>query len=310
MLAHTTADLEARLRPLLLLTPRACADDALRERLQTSAGDRANVVCCEDHDTLRTCLRHHIDPGREAPVLLCGGDGSLHHALQTLASATTPPPVGLVPAGTANDAVRGLGLPGDPVEALELYLSGQAVPTPTDLVCANEHWLLNVLTAGSPAEATRTTPDELKQALGGLAYVAHGLPKLVAPPAFGVSVEVDDQRWEGRAFAVFLGNLPFAGNGFPVCPGADPHDGQLDVTVLFEQALPLLWSVAGDAMLGGDAPDYGERVERFRGRRARIVLQDAAPVSFDGEARDTRIVEAEARPGAIRLLLPPRAVHP
>ena len=58
-------------------------------------------------------------------VLACGGDGTVHEALQSMVGGTTV--LGVIPLGTANALAADLGLPRDAVKAARMLLN--AVPT-------------------------------------------------------------------------------------------------------------------------------------------------------------------------------------
>jgi YegS/Rv2252/BmrU family lipid kinase len=62
-------------------------------------------------------------------ILACGGDGTVHEALQTMvdsASGTKPQvALGVIPMGTANALAIDLGLPGSPVKAAKMLLKAQ-----------------------------------------------------------------------------------------------------------------------------------------------------------------------------------------
>jgi diacylglycerol kinase (ATP) len=286
----------------VLLAPRACTDGNLLQRL-AQIDLPIDLRECPDEATLREELLRLA----ERPVsraFVGGGDGTLHHVLQLWAEADAPPAIGFLPCGTANDAVRGLQLPLDPVEALRTLLGDEVQVQRLDTMRCNDIHALNVVSIGAPAQVTRGTPQLLKQALGPLAYVAYGLPQLATPEAFDVTLEVDDTRWSGRAYAIYVGNLPYAGGGFAVCPDADPTDGLLEVTVVPEQPLPMVWSLAGDAVMGGELPDYGERVERYRGRRVHLHLPDDVPMGADGEALPGGPLTIDCLPRSLRVLVP------
>ena len=61
-------------------------------------------------------------------VLVVGGDGMIHHAINALAKNTeSAVPVGIVPAGTGNDFARALGLDVKrPSKNLDLFLSSES----------------------------------------------------------------------------------------------------------------------------------------------------------------------------------------
>ena len=65
-------------------------------------------------------------------VVAGGGDGTVNEVVGGLVdaagAAASPPSLGVVPLGTANDLARACGIPLDPFAALRLAVSGSAVP--------------------------------------------------------------------------------------------------------------------------------------------------------------------------------------
>ena len=91
--------------------------DALHRR-----GIHAEIVLTHHGDEVRSVVRRERDSGA-ARVLVCGGDGTLHLAIQELAWGTTA--LGIIPAGTGDDNARTLGIPrGNPEAAAILAATG------------------------------------------------------------------------------------------------------------------------------------------------------------------------------------------
>src|SRR6185437_6024577 len=57
-------------------------------------------------------------------VIVCGGDGIAHLAANALAGGEVP--LGIVPAGSGNDAATALGMPADPLRAADALLAALA----------------------------------------------------------------------------------------------------------------------------------------------------------------------------------------
>jgi len=171
--------------------------------------------------------------GRRLVVL--GGDGSLHAAVQALHDAgalRAAGPVGVVPMGTGNDLARTLGLAiGDPPAAVRTALTG----TPVDLELLVEDGggiAVNAVHAGIGVAATQRA-ERLKPVLRRVAYPVGVLAAGVARP-WGVRVVVDGREvHDGRRpllmVAASIGTT--IGGGAPVSPTSVPHDGVVDVVV-------------------------------------------------------------------------------
>lgn len=126
-----------------------------------SAGAQAHEAMCEGYDT----------------ILACGGDGTVHEALQRLVGGSAA--LGVIPMGTANALAADLGLPASPVKAAKMLLKA----TPERIAVGrvfyqdsegNSRSRYFIVAAGIGADAlfmSRLNP-KLKQRFGYALYVA------------------------------------------------------------------------------------------------------------------------------------------
>jgi len=161
-------------RVRLIVNGKVASNEALRIAV---VGQREVGHCIEVRVTWEKgdAQRFASEAGEVDLLIAAGGDGTLNevvHGLMGLPRKARPV-FGLVPLGTANDFATGCGIPRDPETALALCLQGKAVPI--DVGKANEHWFLNVASAGFGAEVTATTSPELKRLLGPAAYTVMGI---------------------------------------------------------------------------------------------------------------------------------------
>ena len=169
-------------------------------------------------------------------VVLLGGDGSLHAALQLLwaAGATRDVgPLGIVPLGTGNDLARSLRLPLDPVAAARVVTTGR--PRGLELlVDSRERITVNTVHVGIGASATAKA-HRLKPTLKAGAYPVGAVwAGLSAGKGFRLRVEVDGEvvaSGHDPVLMVGIGIGGTIGGGARLVPGADPHDGVADVVV-------------------------------------------------------------------------------
>ncbi|MEC3979366.1 diacylglycerol/lipid kinase family protein, partial [Amycolatopsis sp. H20-H5] len=85
------------------------------ERLRTAV-DRLDLLVATTVAESQALMRDSHAAGLDVLVVL-GGDGAAHQGVQFCAG--TDVALGLVPSGTGNDLARALGLPGDPLKALD-----------------------------------------------------------------------------------------------------------------------------------------------------------------------------------------------
>ena len=177
------------------------------------------------------------------PLLVWGGDGTLHHAGRALAALGSPVALGAVPGGSGNGLCRGLRTPLDPCGAVVRLLEGRELAF--DLARLDGEPFLNLCGTGFEAEVAAAfggarglrayTGATLRlwrrQREVGLAWDA--LPMAERQPLG----RMDRLRaaWQGppadfpaSAWSLCFANLPQYGSGLWIAPGADPTDGALD----------------------------------------------------------------------------------
>src|SRR5947199_3350330 len=161
----------------LIVHARAAADSGLQTAVAELRSRGHSITEAVSHAPAETrqLAEAAARSGIEA-VIAAGGDGTLNAVLHGLAAAGLPErtALGVVPLGTANDYATSAGIPpGDPLAALEL--AATAAPQQIDLGRLNGHYFLNVASGGFGSEVTAATSDDLKQWLGGVAYLLTGL---------------------------------------------------------------------------------------------------------------------------------------
>lgn len=179
-------------------------------------------------DTARLAVAAVADGPRALVVV--GGDGTLAGVLDTVCAGSVP--VVLVAAGTGNDLARALGLPrGDSAAAAELAVTG--VPRPIDVgvirTAAGTRMFLTVAALGFDAKVSDRT-NRLRWPHGALRYYVALLIELARLRPMDFTLAVDDEsprRQPGTLIAA--GSTASYGGGMPICAGAVPDDGLLDI---------------------------------------------------------------------------------
>ncbi|PPK95267.1 diacylglycerol kinase family enzyme [Kineococcus xinjiangensis] len=211
---------------------RACAE--VVKRVVVEIGRAAPVELCATAGLAD--LREVLLSAEGRRLVLLGGDGSVHAALQELhraGAAREVGPMGLVPLGTGNDLARSLKLPLDPVAAARVAVGGRARDVEL-LVADTGHVTVNTAHVGIGAAAAAAAMA-FKRRLGPLAYPVGAVIAGARPHAgFHLRVEVDgrvEADGEDSVLMVGVGLGGTIGGGVPLVPGADPHDGNADVVI-------------------------------------------------------------------------------
>ena len=245
------------------------------------AGHEVAVHRTEDRSEVDAVVRA-LD-GRT--LVVAGGDGSLHVAVQALhdAGALGDTPVGLLPLGTGNDFARAASIPLDPGDAGRLLVGARA--RPTDLVVDDAGVVVvNASHAGMSAAAADRATD-LKGRLGPAAYPAAAFLEGIGTVGFRATVRADGQELVGDddLLMVGVGNGSSIGGGTPLFPEASLDDGRLEVLVA--RATGPLARVGFAARLR--AGTHTERPDVVAAPATEVVVEgEPVPHCRDGEVSD------------------------
>lgn len=251
-------------------------------------------------DTARLAVAALADGPRALVVV--GGDGTLAGILDTVCEGSVP--VVLVAAGTGNDLARALGLPrGDSAAAAELAVTG--VPRSIDVgmirTADGTRRFLTVAALGFDAKVSDRT-NRLRWPHGALRYYLALLVELarLRPMDFTLAIDGDAPgRQPGTLIAV--GSTASYGGGMPICVGAVPDDGLLDIVhvaplgrLRLLRLFPLL--LRGTHLVRQEVTH----------RRARTVTVSAPGlvVYADGERIGEHECTLSVLPGALTLMVP------
>jgi YegS/Rv2252/BmrU family lipid kinase len=158
-----------------------------------SAHDCAVTVMTTHSRTPEELAREY---GAQYDLVVCvGGDGTLSGVASGLMQTSAPPPVGYIPAGTANDMASTLALSRDPKTAVRSILSGS--PVPLDIGRFNDQYFTYVAAFGAFTGVAYKTKQSAKRALGHLAYVLNGLATVQEIAPRHTVVEYDGGVFEG-----------------------------------------------------------------------------------------------------------------
>lgn len=174
-------------------------------------------------------------------VIIVGGDGTLHQAINYLQDFQIP--IGLIPAGSANDFAKALKISLNYKKALARITA--KTPKSYDLIKMNNEWVHSVAGMGVDAEtAIKSIKSPLKKwlnraFLGKLTYLLTFFTVIRYYKPFHIEFSFQDGsiRHFERVWLLAVGNTTYYGGGIPICPKADPEDGLLEVTIVHSLSL-------------------------------------------------------------------------
>ncbi|WP_300646195.1 diacylglycerol kinase family protein [Nocardioides sp.] len=245
-------------------------------------------------------------PGVDA-LLVCGGDGLVHLAVQALAGTGTA--LGVVPAGTGNDVARYLDLPRrDPAEAtylaLEALRSGRR--RTIDLARSGDRWFVTVLAAGFDAVVNERA-NAMTRPRGQMRYNIATVAALRTFTPITYTLDLDGEQVTLEAMMVAVGNGPSYGGGLRMTEGAVLDDGLLDVVVIGPMSKLELVRTYPRLFTGTHTthPAY----QHHRVRQVSIAAPGITTYA-DGERFGALPLTVECVPGALQVLARPPTTAP
>jgi diacylglycerol kinase (ATP) len=235
-------------------------------------------------------------------LVVVGGDGLVHLAVNLVAGSTTP--IGVVAAGTGNDFARNLGLPiRDAARAVDVITSGAVRTIDAGRVTGpngETKWFAGVLGAGFDA-IVNARAARMRWPKGQMRYNLAVLRELPLFKPIPYVVELDGRRIETSAMLVAVANTPSFGGGMLVCPDADPTDGLFDVLVVKAISVPGFLRVFPKVYRGAHVTH--EAVEIHRAARVRLEARNI-PSQADGEPFTGLPLDIDIVRRAVRVLAP------
>ena len=241
-----------------------------------------------------------------------GGDGTLNEVATGVAGTDTA--LGALPGGSTNVFARTIGLPNDPVAAVELLAGGidAGALEPIGLGRVNGRFFCFHTGVGFDAAVVATVEEraQLKRWLGHPMFIAAGLITWARRydrrrPHF--RVVTDDGVVDDGYFSIVLNTNPytFLGNRpLDLSPAATLDRGLVAITFRTMRARAILRSLAGALRGGGVEPtDYlDEQIDLDH-----IVIEHDVPFPYqlDGDyLGETDRLEFHHVPDAVRLVIP------
>jgi diacylglycerol kinase (ATP) len=223
-------------------------------------------------------------------VIVIGGDGMVHLAIQELASSNFA--MLLIPAGTGNDFARSVGLSIDkPLEALDLGLREPAQRV--DLGRVNDRFFAEILSTGFDSLV-----NERANRIHWQSKRKYDFAMLLELPFFKpleYQIELDSRKFVTEAMLIAVANGASYGGGMKVCPDASLTDGFFDVMILEPVSKFEFLRVFPKVFKGTHITHPRVRIER-----ARSVNISAPAVAYaDGERIGPLPIKAEIAPNSL-----------
>ena len=167
----------------------------------------------------------------------------------------------------------------------------------------NGRYFVNVVGVGFDAAVAEMVSGKYKNIKGYLAYVIAFFEKLTDFKKFNIVTSCDNQVFNHEDTLVALvANGSFYGGHFCIAPQALINDGNLDLTVISYENIPVTTYLAVRALIKKHVTM--NEVSLAQGKEILIEGDISVPVHVDGEVTCSLPLRVEVLPGALRILMP------
>ena len=233
-------------------------------------------------------------------VVCAGGDGTLNETITGVLRAGADCPVGYIPCGSTNDFASTLKLSTDVVQAAKDIMEG--APVEYDVGRWGDRYFVYIASFGAFTRVSYSTPQNLKNALGHLAYVLSGIQELPQIRNIPMALELDGQVLDGEYLFGAVSNSTSVGGVFTLdASQVDLRDGKFEVILV---RMPRDMAELTQCATALQNHTYDCAAITFRSASRLRVHQDPALLwTLDGErAEGADVVEIENLHRAIRLV--------
>lgn len=219
--------------------------------------------------------------GGEVDLVVClGGDGTFNEVVSGLLSAGHNPLLGYIPCGSTNDFANSIGLKKTIPAATAAILNGE--PHTYDVGRFGQRYFSYIASFGAFTHASYATPQDVKNALGHMAYVLEGLKEISKIRPWQVRVETEGQVLEGEYVFGAVSNSTSLGGLLTLDPHrVDMNDGLLELLLVKMPRNPVELSDSIRALLEQkyDAPG----IVLCSASRFTVFAEEGMQWTLDGE---------------------------
>lgn len=220
-------------------------------------------------------------------IVVIGGDGTLHHVVQTLFLHHHNIPVGYVPSGTGNDFARSVFGALSPLTIFERLVNATQ-STKIPILSTTEHIALNSFGVGFDAQVCQLVEQtSVKQKLNRmkLGFLTYPILVLKALRSFKTfSITINEQTYDNVVMTTFANNQSYGG-GIIIDPSLSLFEKQTNAIIIhnvtFTKIVSLLWQLSRKKHLTHPCVTQLKETEHFS-----VNFETHLPTQADGEPNE------------------------
>lgn len=232
----------------------------------------------EAGETQRIC--HELGE-RYDLVIILGGDGTVHEAINGLASLDKRPVLAILPGGTCNDFSRMLNIPQNLKKAAETIMNGPSIPV--DIGKVNDSYFLNFWGIGLIAHTSNNIDENHKRLMGKMSYIISALRTVKEAESFHFKMTTDQGQYQDEAVMVLVLNGKYIGTRQIPLPNIQMDDGLFDVLVVKESSFGAFLELFSLDPPGESPMDFEARIIHLQTASLSIESDEVLAADTDGE---------------------------
>ena len=267
------------------------------------AGVEVNLHASRTVGDLEKLVYAEVSAGVDT-IIVAGGDGSVHEAVNGIMLAGRPARLGVIPSGTGNDFAKACAIPLDWEQATTLLvdrLAANRTPRRIDIGRMNDRYFANGAGVGFDAKVTAVARS-YQWPIGDFVYlfaIFRCMIDGIATPDMTISTK--DLHWSGPVTLVNVSNGPWVGGMFHIAPMANNCDGKLDLVIAGPVSRLRIMSLLPKLIRGTHLQET--ELSHVSTTRIRIEAVTDVPAHLDGEVQaPTTTFDIELLPAALDLL--------
>ncbi|NIM89797.1 MAG: YegS/Rv2252/BmrU family lipid kinase [Candidatus Aminicenantes bacterium] len=305
------------MRTLIIINPNAAGGRAaaafkkVENRLVEVLGEFVVAVTKNPQE-----VTEHLDTVAAADIsrlVAIGGDGTNHAVVNALAQRPDLDlTFGSLPVGTGRDWARSLGIPSDPVAAVEWLARGQAVPCDfgkveyVDTRQGNKETIrtfLNIASAGVSGEVDARVNRSRRRT--SLTFLGATIATLFQYKPQRITVDCDGKTfYSGSSYLVAVANGRCFGRGMWIAPQALINDGKFDVVLV--EGMPRLRILAALRTVFSGKHLKRDDVHHLRASEVQVHSEEGPlSIDLDGEETQGQDLRFTIQSRAIKVLVDP-----
>ena len=235
-------------------------------------------------------------------IIAMGGDDTVEAIIRGIAGSKAR--LGIIPAGTANDLAKSLGIPEDPAQACALIASGQFRKLDLGQVKVRKGKKLSFFELVTIGIGAAVYPDALHASKGRLSSVKDVIQTVLTHDASPrVTLVMDgESHVTVEAMLAIVSNVPLIGPNMLVDPNASMDDGLFDVSVFPNYSKAELLTYFTKVAKEGHADDG--RMQRYRAHKLKVKTSPKLEIMADGVMLGKGTVKIKVLPGVLRVIAP------